>query len=128
MSYDVKQVIVVRKDLNMRKGKIAAQAAHASLSFLSKRLCLKGRIDFLDLSDDEQIWFRKSFAKVVVYVNSEKELIEVYQKAIGSGLTAHLITDSGKTEFAGQPTNTCIAIGPHRVEKFKGITSDLPLL
>lgn len=128
MSYDVKQVIVVRKDLNMRKGKIAAQAAHASLSFLTKKLRKKGKIDLMDLSDEEQAWISGSFAKVVVYVTSEEELLEVYQKALGAGLTVHLITDAGKTEFGGQPTKTCIGVGPHKSAKFDGITSDLPLL
>lgn len=134
--YDIKQVIVVRTKYpdgnggfrKLRTGKIAAQVAHASLSFISKELRRKGKIEFMDLSNDEQAWFAGSFAKVVVYVNSEEELLQVYKKALDEGLTAHLITDAGKTEFAGQPTNTCIAVGPHKSIKFAGITSDLPLL
>lgn len=98
-----KQVIVMRKDLNMRKGKMCAQAAHASMAFLTSQMH-------------------------PVYVNSEEELHEVYKKALEVGLISHLIIDNGVTEFNGVPTPTCCAIGPHVEEKFEGITNNLPLL
>lgn len=124
----VKQVIVVRKDLNMRRGKEIAQGAHASIAWITNRMKEEGRNKFsLKLSEEEVAWVEGSFAKVTVRVNSEEELLEVYQKAKEKGLTAVLITDSGRTEFGGVPTKTCCAIGPHFEEAFSGITDHLTL-
>lgn len=61
-------------------------------------------------------------------VNSEEELLAIRDKAIEAGLEVHLVTDSGKTEFHGEPTNTCLAIGPDLVEKIDPVTGDLELL
>lgn len=135
----MKQVIVVRKDLNMRKGKIAAQSAHASMSFLTSRI-KKDLGDIrpaiyrkttpvdIELTSEEIQWLDDGFAKIVVYVDSEKELLDVYHKALAAKLTAHIIKDSGHTEFHGVPTLTCLAIGPHSVEKIDPITGNLPLM
>lgn len=135
---DTKQVIVVRKDLNMRKGKLAAQVSHASMAFLTRSMSpvwitkKEGdayfRTEILKETKEIEHWLKSSFAKIVVYVNSEEELLEVYNKAQSKHLMAHLITDSGKTEFGGIPTNTCVGIGPHSIERFEGITDHLPLL
>ena len=77
-----KQVIVVRKDLNMRKGKIAAQAAHASLKAILD-LCHKDG-DNLTLHMDDRLkpWITGLFKKICVSVNSEAELINIYQQAL----------------------------------------------
>ena len=114
-----KQVIIIRKDLNMRKGKMVAQGAHASL----------GAILGVGL-DDKRItpWLRGSFAKVCVYVNSEEEILLLHTKAKHLGLVSCLITDSGKTEFSGVPTITALAIGPDTIERVDQVTKDLPLL
>lgn len=61
-------------------------------------------------------------------MNSEAELLAIRDKAIEAGLEVHLITDSGKTEFHGEPTNTCLAIGPDLAEKIDPITGELQLL
>jgi PTH2 family peptidyl-tRNA hydrolase len=61
-------------------------------------------------------------------VNSEEELMTIYEKATSAGLEVHLITDSGKTEFHGQPTRTCLAIGPDFAAKIDPITGHLELL
>ena len=61
-------------------------------------------------------------------MNSEEELMELQDKALDAGLEVHLITDSGKTEFHGEPTNTCLAIGPDKAEKIDEITGQLQLL
>jgi len=135
----------MRKDLNMRKGKMIAQGSHASMAFLTR----KGRIqhdvefghndfhtftfmngsDWIRLFEDEiNNWLRNSFRKICVYVNSEEELEAVHQKALGTGLMSHMIEDNGATEFNGVKTKTCCAIGPHTDEKFQGITDHLPLL
>lgn len=114
-----KQVIVVRKDLNMRKGKVGAQAAHACLAVVLD----KGPID----AEIMQSWRLNGHKKICVYVNSEEELLEVYQKGCNAKLPTALITDRGDTEFRGIPTKTCCAIGPADEAQVDKITGDLPL-
>lgn len=128
----VKQVIVIRKDLKMRRGKEIAQGSHASMAFFTNRLKETYsnffRIELSGLFSYEEIeWIKGSFAKVCLQVDSEQELLDVYQKAKDAGLTVHLITDAGLTEFGGIPTNTCICIGPHEEDKFIGISDALKL-
>jgi PTH2 family peptidyl-tRNA hydrolase len=131
-----KQVIVMRKDLKMRRGKEIAQGAHASMAFITRNLDKEEgstRVDdggsyfSVGLSPEEVAWTEGSFAKVCVRVNSEEELLAVVEKAKAAGLTVHLVKDAGKTEFGGVATYTCCAIGPHSSEKFEGITSELEL-
>ena len=129
-----KQVIVIRKDLKMRRGKEIAQGSHASMAFMSHllrgvsycRSCATAHSGQA-LSKVQREWVDGSFAKVCLQVNSEAELIDVFHKAQEAGLTVHLITDSGKTEFGGVPTNTCLAIGPDYPEKIDPITGSLKL-
>lgn len=132
---EIKQVIVIRKDLNMRKGKIAAQSAHASLKvildMMSKEILLNTMQKWsLLISERDPIydWLNGRFTKVVLYVNSEDELRDLYNKAVEKGLPAAFIVDSGFTEFHGNKTATCIAIGPDYSDKIDEITGDLPLL
>ena len=117
----------MRRDLGMRRGKECSQAAHASMAFLTRQLSKKGKIVLKDLSDPVQNWLNKSFTKITCKVNSEKELLEIYQKAIDNGVIASLITDSGRTEFGGVPTKTCIAIGPDWAKNIDPICSELAL-
>lgn len=140
---DTKQVIVVRKDLNMRRGKEIAQASHASMAFMTKGLKeLDGasilraalntdkRGDYrfsVTLSQVELDWIKSSFKKVTLQVNSEEELLEIERKAKEAGLEVHMITDSGLTEFNGVPTRTCLAIGPDYEDKIDAITKHLKL-
>lgn len=124
----IKQVIVMRHDLKMRRGKQIAQGAHASMSFLCRRLQNAGSVSLDEFPEDQQLWLRGSFAKVCCRVDSEEALMDIYQQAVDSGLEVHLITDSGRTEFHGQPTRTCLAIGPADAEKIDAITGDLQLL
>jgi len=123
---NVKQVIVIRRDLKMRRGKEIAQGAHAAMMWLSERLArfLYGKVM---LSDEEQEWMSGTFTKVTLQVDSEEALLDVFNRARAKGLTAHLVTDSGKTEFDGVPTKTCCAIGPHKAEKIDEVTKDLKL-
>ena len=135
---NTKQVIVIRKDLNMRKGKIAAQASHASMAFLTAKSWIScpdnGTYWFcgpqltLDFARELSDWLSNSFRKICVYVNSEEELELVYEAACQAGLITNMIIDNGVTEFHGVPTKTAVAIGPHFDEKFEGITDGLPLL
>ena len=124
----VKQVIVMRHDLKMRRGKQIAQGAHASMAFLTRRLREQGELAIDDFSDIQQAWLIGSFAKICCRVDSEEELLAIHDQARAAGLEVHLITDSGKTEFHGQPTNTCLAIGPDDAESIDKITGDLVLL
>lgn len=123
---NVKQVIVIRKDLKMRRGKECAQASHASMAWLTRRLRpdqLVGQAYYgITLTPAEQAWIKGSFAKVTLQVESEEDLQEVYRQAKAAGLEASFIIDSGKTEFDGVPTPTAVAIGPDEVEKLDRVT------
>lgn len=133
-----KQVIVMRKDLNMRKGKMVAQGAHASMGVL-----LKYANKFIECRDAQDYniweiaypsksstsnWLNNSFTKVCVSVDSEEELLDIQKKAIQALLPYCLITDNGVTEFGGVPTITCCAIGPAWEEDIDEITGHLKLL
>jgi len=133
-----KQVIVMRKDLNMRKGKIAAQAGHASIAFLTNRLRPVGDnyepfatglpMTFTcELTPEMVEWITGIFTKVCVYVTSEAELVALHEQALALGLPAYLITDKGLTEFHGVPTVTCLGIGPAKPEDIDKVTGNLPL-
>lgn len=124
---EYKQVIVVRKDLNMRKGKMCAQASHASMMFLVKPGLTVDRLSVV-LTEEQIGWLTSPFTKVTCGVESEAELLAVAQRAREHGLEVHEVIDCGKTEFQGVPTRTCIAVGPHTVEKFAGVTDGLKLL
>lgn len=132
--YEVKQIIVVRKDLNMRRGKEIAQSCHASMAvFLNdSRIFNKNRPDLdkilmIDLWPESLEWLEEKFTKVCLQVNSEQELLDVYNKAKAAGIPSAVIKDSGKTEFNGVPTYTCCAIGPYESEEINKITGHLKL-
>ena len=124
----IKQVIVMRHDLKMRRGKQIAQGAHASMSFFCRRLQEAAPVSLDDFTEVQRAWLTGSFAKVCCRVDSEEELMEVHDKAVEAGLEVHLITDSGRTEFHGEPTRTCLAIGPDEADKIDAITGHLQLL
>lgn len=142
---EVKQVIVFRKDLikgehAVRKGKIAAQVAHASLGALlkfAKRYTggLNGettkfkKIEF-EFPENSVLdkWLNGIFTKICVTVDNEEELLKLYNKIKDDCLIpVALITDAGNTEFHGVPTNTCIGIGPWWSDEIDEYTKDLPL-
>ena len=111
-----KQVVVIRTDLKMGKGKIAAQVAHASLAAYKKAgLIAKRR------------WDAAGSKKIVVKVGSLKELIDVYNKAKDHDLKPVMISDAGKTQISSG-TKTCVGIGPDKDEKIDKITKNLKLL
>jgi peptidyl-tRNA hydrolase, PTH2 family len=127
-SAEHKQVIVLRKDLNMRKGKMVAQGAHASMAAILMLAVREG--DRLVIPLDERIepWLLGRFTKICVSVNSEAELLAIHEKSLAAGVLTSLILDSGVTEFGGVPTNTAVAVGPDQVSKVDAITGGLPLL
>lgn len=108
----VKQVIAYRRDLKMRKGKIAAQVAHASLRAFLGRTAPMGDVLAVRLSQDALAWWTRGSAKIVVSVDDEAALLEIARLAQEAGLPFSLITDAGKTEFGGVPTRTTVAVGP----------------
>jgi peptidyl-tRNA hydrolase, PTH2 family len=127
----VKQVIVIRRDLRMRRGKEISQGAHAAAAWLADRVIQgmrpNGSVDHVALSAAERAWLESSFRKVTVKVNSEEELMAVYHKALEAGLVVHLVTDRGLTEFGGVPTRTCLAVGPDYDDLVDRVTGDLEL-
>lgn len=128
MIKETKQVIVIRKDLKMRRGKEVAQGCHASLSFLTKNCdYVNSNIIQNEISNEAIDWLNGSFKKVCVQVESEQELLDIYNKAKEQKLEVHLITDSGHTEFNGIPTRTCLAIGPNYSDAIDNVTGHLKL-
>ena len=129
-----KQVIVMRKDLKMNRGKIAAQASHACMKIFFDRITdviinNDGSADIaMHINKEMELWREGPFTKTCLQVHSEEELLEIYHKAEEKGLPVALITDSGQTTFHNIPTNTCIAIGPANRDKIDEITGDLKLM
>ena len=130
---ETKQVIVIRKDLKMRKGKMVAQGAHASMkAILDEGLHEKWEIGLdtltIPLTNEMRDWLTGIFTKVCVSVDSEEELLNIYKQAEDQGMVCSLIQDVGKTEFNGVPTYTAVAVGPAEVEIVNTITGHLKLL
>lgn len=130
MSKRLKQVILLRKDLTMRKGKLIAQGSHASQQVLLQNMTTDQQTLTLKLSDHRLIadWLEQGTAKIALYVDSEEELMHCYHRARESGLYCALIKDSGRTEFKGIPTYTAAAIGPAYTDDIDPITSHLRLI
>jgi PTH2 family peptidyl-tRNA hydrolase len=118
MKTEMKQVIVLRKDLNMRKGKMVAQGAHASMKATLENLT----------RPEVVAWLAGAFTKIAVSVDSEDELKQVYENAKQKGLICSLILDAGLTEFDGVPTYTAVAVGPALRNKVDEVTGHLKLL
>lgn len=126
----IKQVILIRRDLKMRRGKEIAQGSHASLEFLVSgiRENLGGRsLVSIELSPTEKSWISEGMGKVCLQVSSEEELLECHYNALQSGIKSYLIRDSGRTEFGGIPTLTACAIGPDDSDKIDAVTGELKL-
>ena len=123
--FDPKMVIVVRKDLGMRKGKLAAQAAHAAQEAILDRSAETPR-----LKDSAEIlaWLANNYRKIVVSVNSEAELLDLVRRAEEAGINHHLVKDLGKTEFNGVETYTALALGPADPTVVDSLSGSLPLI
>ena len=111
-----KQVILVRDDLKLPKGKLAAQASHASVD--------------ATLKSDRKIvdsWRKEGGKKVVLKVKDEKELFRHKQMAEDNGLKTALIVDAGHT-VVEPGTVTCMGIGPDEEEKIDKVTGKLKMM
>lgn len=126
---NVKQVIVIRKDLKCRRGKEIAQGAHASIAWLTNRLHhIDGGWAFpVRLSMAECEWVKGNFRKICCVVNSEEELLDLCSAAKEAGIVHELIEDSGLTEFHGVSTFTAAAFGPDYDENLDPVTGHLVL-
>ena len=126
---DTKMVMVVRRDLNMRKGKMVAQGGHSVLTWLVEANESEDPLVLhVKLSPAEAQWLFGSMAKVVVGCDSEDELEQLILAAKLKGIEVYKVTDEGRTEFHGQPTVTCAAFGPDNIEAIDEITGHLKLL
>jgi peptidyl-tRNA hydrolase, PTH2 family len=113
----VKLTLVVRADLGMGRGKIAAQVAHAAVA---AALASAGSRDFAD-------WLAEGQPKVVLKVTSAEQLLDVAQRARAAGLPAELVRDAGRTQVS-PGTVTCCAVGPADSARIDQVTADLALL
>jgi PTH2 family peptidyl-tRNA hydrolase len=120
---DVKQVIVIRKDLKMRRGKEIAQGAHAAMEWIARRVTGEER----EFSEAEVAWLEGGMRKIVCVVESEEALLEVARVARAAGLTQQVIVDAGLTEFGGVPTVTACAVGPDWDATVDAVTGRLRL-
>ncbi|MHB1811414.1 MAG: peptidyl-tRNA hydrolase Pth2 [Thermoplasmataceae archaeon] len=119
MVESVKMVIAIRKDLDMGKGKIAAQAAHAAVS-----CALKSE------KDDKKIfreWISQGQKKIVIRLESLEAVMRLKTILDQVGITSCLITDAGFTQIM-PGTVTCLGIGPVEESKIDPITGMFPLL
>lgn len=115
----MKQVIVIRSDLDMGKGKIAVQAAHASIAaFLEAK---RRNPEWVDA------WLSEGQRKIVLKVDSLNELLEVARKAESEGLPVAIVEDAGLTQLK-PGTVTAVGIGPALDEVLDKITGNLKLL
>ena len=115
---EIKQVLIIRTDLKMGKGKIAAQAIHASV--IATWDAMKHNKNWFDR------WMKEGMKKVAVKVSSEEELSGLFQRAVKDKLPRALINDAGHTQL--EPgTATAVSIGPGPVSLIDPITKDLKL-
>ena len=117
----------MRKDLNMRKGKLVAQGAHASMGAILSLCKQNGDTLILEMDERTRPWLTGRFKKICVYVNSEQELLHIHQEAKLHGLVTSLIQDAGLTEFGGVATYTAVAVGPDREDRIDEVCKHLPL-
>jgi peptidyl-tRNA hydrolase, PTH2 family len=114
---ETKLIIVVRADLGMGRGKIAAQASHAAVA---AALASIG-------SDDFRAWLRDGQPKVVLRANSGEQLESLAGQASAAGLPVQVIHDAGRTQVT-EGTTTCCAIGPAEASRIDVVTAELQLL
>ena len=117
--FKYKQVIAVRTDLGMSRGKMAVQVAHGSVSAAERARVTK--------QEEWRAWMREGQKKVAVKVISEEEVLELRRQAITHSLPHAIIRDAGMTELS-PGTLTVIGIGPAKTQAVDAVTKDLKLL
>lgn len=128
-TYNTKQLIIVRKDLNMPAGKLASQVAHASVNaLLSQNKPTDPSTPRQTINTPAAIeWLNGDHAKVVLQTQNEDTLQACYDLAKSLGFPVSKIIDNGTTIFNNVETFTCIAIGPEYTEKLNSAFSHLKL-
>lgn len=111
-----KQVILVRMDLGMSKGKLAAQVSHGSVEAVLR-----------SHKDDITKWRDQGMKKVVLKVADLKELIDYKNRCEDAGIVTAMITDAGHTELV-PGTVSCLGVGPDVEEKIDSVTGKLKML
>jgi len=118
-SDEIKQVIIVRSDIEMGKGKLAAQAAHASLMSYFEA-------DKID-KDIVKEWLSSGEKKIVLKVSSEEALVKLFNAFKFKKIPCALVSDAGLTELP-PGTKTALGIGPWHSSEIDPFTSSLKLL
>ena len=120
---DLKMVFLVRQDLKMKAGKIAAQVAHAAIGLyddiiFGKNIYQKEALDF---------WVNYGQKKIVLKVPDLDTMINAYKQCLKDNIATCLITDAGLTQV--EPlTKTVLGIGPDKSEKINKITGKFKLM
>jgi len=115
---EIKQVIIVNKDLNMKKGKICSQVAHASLN--SYLITSKKNKEIVEK------WLNEGQKKIILKT-SLKEILEIKKYFDEKGVPNVLIRDMGLTQVK-KGDITCLGIGPWYEEEIDKKTKHLKLL
>ncbi len=113
---EYKQVIVVREDLKLSRGKLAVQVAHAAIIGYERA---DRRI--------VELWKMQGQKKIVLKVPNLVELMKVKEKAEKLGLPTGVVVDAGLTEIP-PGTVTAVVVGPEEARKIDKVTGNLPLL
>ncbi|KZZ93173.1 mitochondrial peptidyl-tRNA hydrolase Pth2 [Ascosphaera apis ARSEF 7405] len=117
---DVKLVLVVRTDLGMTKGKIAAQCSHATLACYKTLVASPAQRSLLSR------WERQGQPKIALQVKSEDDLLMLQAQAMSLGLCARVIRDAGRTQIASGSMTVVGIIGPRSI--VDNVTGSLKLL
>ncbi|KAJ3396698.1 hypothetical protein CcCBS67573_g07631 [Chytriomyces confervae] len=113
-----KMVLCVRTDLEMGKGKAAAQCCHATLAAVRK----------IEKTDPKGLgkWERYGQAKVTLKCPSEDVMVDLQKQARAKGLVAESIRDAGRTQIAAN-SRTVLAVGPGPKKLIDEVTGHLKL-
>ncbi|HIH61535.1 MAG TPA: aminoacyl-tRNA hydrolase [Methanobacteriales archaeon] len=112
----MKQAIIIRADLKMGKGKLAAQACHASIESYKRTT-----------QDKVKKWENEGSKKIILKVKNLEELMEIYKTLKKTKISHYLVRDAGHTQLP-PGTITALGIGPDDDEKIDKITKHLKLL
>ncbi len=113
-----KQVIILRTDLGMGKGKLVAQGSHASIEAFLKTTKKNPEL--------ANAWHSEGMKKIVLKVNSEKDLLELFEEA-KLNFSAALIIDAGHTQIPSG-SKTAVGIGPALEQDLDQLISKYKLL
>ena len=116
---ELKQVIIIRKDLDMGTGKTVAQGSHASLMSYLQAVKMDSKL--------AEQWIKEGEKKIVLKVESEEALKKLQKGFEYKGIPCALVTDAGLTQLP-PGTFTALGIGPWRSKEIDALTSGLKLL